>query len=169
LSGENIDLVAHSKHAKARNRLFTTASALPLIACLGTVGLWVRSYWRFDGFFLREDMTNTTAAGLCSNSGRILLYWYTRFLGGNNRWHHQGAPVMPVDALDQWFSDSEDGRIMFPHALPAAIFAIAPICWFFSPHRRRAKRLRLGRCPACGYDLRATPDRCPECGTEKTP
>jgi hypothetical protein len=55
-----------------------------------------------------------------------------------------------------------------PAWLVIAFLAVTPLVWLLARDRRSARaqhRTDAGRCPACGYDLRATPDRCPECGT----
>ncbi len=53
-------------------------------------------------------------------------------------------------------------RILFiPHWWFLIVLGILPIQWL---RRRRTSAGWPGRCVQCGYDLRATPDRCPECG-----
>ena len=48
---------------------------------------------------------------------------------------------------------------------------VLPLLWVVVAARRTAKaavkkeRIDRGCCSVCGYDLRATPSRCPECGT----
>jgi hypothetical protein len=62
-------------------------------------------------------------------------------------------PVLPSLQVPYW-------TMLVPLAV---VFALS------NSARRLAKlrqlRLSQGLCLVCGYDLRATPDRCPECGT----
>lgn len=56
--------------------------------------------------------------------------------------------------------------LIVPHAYFSIIFAIPTILavhWSLKKIRQ-AFRGRRGLCAQCGYDLRASPERCPECG-----
>lgn len=69
------------------------------------------------------------------------------------------------ESFDREQADARRGAIvMTPIALLLATVAKAS-----HAERRRAHRRAAGLCPACGYDLRATPGRCPECGRTPTP
>jgi hypothetical protein len=53
--------------------------------------------------------------------------------------------------------------ITMPFWFPATTLALLPAAEFLRMLHTRRRRAQ-GLCPTCGYDLRATPDRCPECG-----
>ena len=57
-----------------------------------------------------------------------------------------------------------------PYWALAVATALLPLAWNrrLRRDRRRARRLGRNRCPACDYDLRASPERCPECGATAT-
>jgi hypothetical protein len=44
------------------------------------------------------------------------------------------------------------------------MLSVIPLSWFVEM-RIRLARFRVGHCRACGYDLRASPEQCPECGS----
>jgi hypothetical protein len=55
-----------------------------------------------------------------------------------------------------------------PHWFLVLLLAAMPAWWVLRWRRERESRRRAerGLCLHCGYDLRATPQRCPECGVE---
>jgi hypothetical protein len=79
--------------------------------------------------------------------------------------HSAAGQVTDPTSGAAWGAGRERVMIL-PYWLPTLATGALP-AWRAAARRRgrrRLGRLRRGLCPGCGYDLRATPGRCPECG-----
>ena len=81
--------------------------------------------------------------------------------GGN--WYRPYYDSESIDK-DRWNTQHYWMGLAVPYWPFLLLLAIPPALWLHRSLRLR-HRQRLGLCRVCGYDLRATPDRCPECGT----
>jgi len=160
--------------------LLNALTVLSLVLFVATVALWACSYWLYnDG----HVCVGRQFFALNSGNGRMVLYWYTDYPETRrSAWNTRrvtpneqptGWDDRPRLFAIHWHRLLNTRRVMqtsrdvvFPHAALTALAALLPLAWALHYRRslRRLRRQRAGRCPHCGYDLRATPDRCPECG-----
>jgi hypothetical protein len=164
--------------------LLNAATVLSLLLCVATVAAWVRSYqaceevwWSLSNPRMAMGIrtyrggsfaTVSTPVGDRDSLPRPGTGW--RQFGSESYDDVGGSQGTFFNrfgfALDYFESSTYANRqLACPYWFILLLTAILPAARL-AGWRRRARRLRmaLGLCQHCGYDCRATPDRCPECG-----
>ena len=141
-------------------RVSRIGALLVTISVLGAAA-WPWSYWRADAMLV--SVHHNWLLGPAIYRGSLMFVSRPAHAGENGvRWFHERpeTSIKSHSLLNFVYFPLRPGLALgVPLWLCSALFGL----WGVSI-LRRAREPLTGFCPACGYDLRATPDRCPECG-----
>ena len=163
-----------------RHRLFTLTTAMSLLLCAATCVLWALSY-SYPYTVILNLSPHQRLLGVWSGSAMLCMDQERPELNGFDEtrttiwstesiYKREWLSFGTAASVQKSYSDDHHYSVVLvrwwylPLWLPSALFATPPAVWILR-RIRRFRRWRRGLCPACGYDVRATPDRCPECGT----
>jgi hypothetical protein len=175
---------------RLRRIILNVLTALSLLLCIATTALWVRSYW-MDESVERMGFNR----GFCVGSAGGTFYYEGlssgRCISGpppppptqeeleRVDYEYRAKPYERGKIFDIGWVPSDEPRlrrfwfefgrypfIAVPHWWIVTIALLLPFGRFGASRIACVRRRRdSGSCAVCGYDLRATPERCPECGT----
>jgi len=142
-----------------------TLTTLSLLGLLLSVGLWGVSHFHFSYTIRTRSILSEYAAvrgGIQYSSETPInsfgLDGRIRLLVGR-WWRLRGLR----DFETKWLPSIGEYDLFIPLWIPSVLFSLV-FAISYTPFHRRRKRKKLGLCVKCGYDLRASEQRCPECG-----
>jgi hypothetical protein len=180
----------HIDHTRRmKRRLLNYLTALSLLLCVAVVGLWVRSYSCRDRFMF----TSMPGRAIIRTPRGHLAFGLSLGGDWSSEWgiqfKHGAPPEDPTQLVDDFLNASEypftlltgcgftwlnsagqsysGFRSFYVLVIPCwsacVVFSTLPAIFVI---RRLVSRAAVQKhhCRECGYDLCATPDRCPECG-----